>query len=103
MTNIFVGNLSFRTSQEDLNAVFSQYGNVEQVNVVTDRDSGQSRGFAFIEMSEHGEAESAISALNGRELNGRAINVNVARPKTEGGGRSESRRPGAGGGYRNRW
>jgi cold-inducible RNA-binding protein len=103
MTNIFVGNLSFRTSREDLNAVFSQYGNVEQVNVVTDRDSGQPRGFAFIEMSEQREAESAISALNGTEMNGRAINVNVARPKTEGGGRSDGRRPSGGGGYRARW
>lgn len=107
MTNIFVGNLSFQTSREDLNAAFSQYGNVEQVNVVTDRDSGQPRGFAFVEMSELRDAEAAISALNGTELNGRAINVNVARPKTEGGGGRSAggRRPsgGGGGGYRNRW
>lgn len=103
MTNIFVGNLSFQTSREDLNATFSQYGNVEQVNVVTDRDSGQPRGFAFVEMSEQRDAEAAISALNGTELNGRAMNVNVARPKTEG-GRPAGRRPsGGGGGYRNRW
>jgi RNA recognition motif-containing protein len=107
VTNIFVGNLSFQTSREDLNAAFSQYGNVEQVNVVTDRDSGQPRGFAFVEMSELRDAEAAISALNGTELNGRAINVNVARPKTEGGGGRSAggRRPsgGGGGGYRNRW
>lgn len=107
MTNIFVGNLSFQTSREDLNALFSQYGNVEQVNVVTDRDSGQPRGFAFVEMSENRDAETAISALNGTDLNGRAMNVNVARPKTEGGGRAGGggRQPngGGGGGYRNRW
>ena len=102
MTNIFVGNLSFRTSQEDLNATFSQYGNVERVNVVTDRDSGQPRGFAFIEMTERRDAETAISVLNGSELNGRAINVNEARPKTSGGERSGDRRSG-GGGYRSRW
>lgn len=85
MTNIFVGNLSFQTSQDDLMAAFAQYGNVERVNVVTDRDSGQPRGFAFIEMTERRDAETAISVLNGTELNGRAMNVNEARPKPEGG------------------
>ena len=94
MTNIFVGNLSFQTSQEDLTAAFTQYGAVERVNIVTDRDSGQPRGFAFVEMTDRREAETAISVLNGTELNGRAMNVNEARPKTEGGGR----RPGGGGG-----
>jgi cold-inducible RNA-binding protein len=113
MTNIFVGNLSFQTSQEELNAAFSQYGNVERVNIVTDRDSGQPRGFAFVEMTERRDAETAISVLNGSELNGRAMNVNEARPKTEGGGRpgggSGGRRPNGGGGgaggggYRGRW
>jgi cold-inducible RNA-binding protein len=86
MTNIFVGNLSFRTTQEELMAAFSQYGNVERVNIVTDRDSGQSRGFAFVEMSERRDAETAISQLNGAELNGRTMNVNEARPKPAGGG-----------------
>jgi cold-inducible RNA-binding protein len=86
MTNIFVGNLSFRTTQEELLAAFSQYGNVERVNIVTDRDSGQSRGFAFVEMSERRDAETAISQLNGAELNGRTMNVNEARPKPQGGG-----------------
>jgi len=85
VTNIFVGNLSFRTTQDDLLATFSQYGNVERVNIVTDRDSGQSRGFAFIEMTERRDAENAISQLNGAELNGRAMNVNEARPKPQGG------------------
>ena len=93
MTNIFVGNLSFRTTQEELLAAFSQYGNVERVNIVTDRDSGQSRGFAFVEMSERRDAETAISQLNGAELNGRTMNVNEARPKPAGGG---------GGGYGDR-
>ena len=86
MTNIFVGNLSFQTTQDQLLATFSQFGNVERVNIVTDRDSGQSRGFAFVEMSESRDADTAISQLNGAELNGRAMNVNEARPKPQGGG-----------------
>ena len=102
MTNIFVGNLSFRTSQDDLNAAFSQYGNVERVSIPTDRDSGQPRGFAFVEMTERRDAETAISVLNGSELNGRAISVNEARPKTGGGERSGDRRSTAGR-YQSRW
>src|SRR6516225_8716679 len=86
MTNIFVGNLSYQTTQDELMAAFSQYGNVERVNIVTDRDTGQPRGFAFVEMTERRDAETAISQLNGAELNGRAMNVNEARPKTSGGG-----------------
>ena len=85
MTNIFVGNLSYQTTQDDLHAAFAQYGSVERVNVVTDRDSGQPRGFAFVEMTNRSEADSAISQLNGAELNGRALNVNEARPKPQGG------------------
>ena len=85
MTNIFVGNLSFHTTQADLEAAFGQYGTVERVNIVTDRDSGQPRGFAFVEMTERRDAEKAISQLNGAELNGRAMNVNEARPKPAGG------------------
>jgi cold-inducible RNA-binding protein len=101
MTNIFVGNLSFRTTQEELMAAFSQYGNVERVNIVTDRDSGQSRGFAFVEMSERRDAETAISQLNGAELNGRTMNVNEARPKPAGGGGGGfGDRPRGGGGGR---
>ncbi len=83
MTNIFVGNLSFQTTQEDLQTAFANYGNVERIKIVTDRDSGQPRGFAFVEMTERGDAETAISKLNGTHLNGRAINVNEARPKAE--------------------
>ena len=105
MTNIFVGNLSFQTNQDDLMAAFSQYGNVERVNIVTDRDSGQSRGFAFVEMTERRDAETAISKLNGAELNGRAMNVNEARPKPQGAGAGAGAgggRGGAGGGGRSR-
>ena len=86
MTNIFVGNLSYRTTQDELQSVFGQYGNVERVSIVTDRESGQSRGFAFVEMTEARDAETAISQLNGAELNGRTMNVNEARPKPAGGG-----------------
>lgn len=93
MTNIFVGNLSFQTTQDELHAAFAQYGAVERVNIVTDRDTGQPRGFAFVEMTDRSAAETAISQLNGADLNGRAMNVNEARPKPQGGG---------GGGYGNR-
>ena len=86
MTNIFVGNLSYQTTQEDLHATFSQFGNVERVNIVTDRDTGQPRGFAFVEMADSREAKMAIQRLNGFEINSRAMNVNEARPKTEGRG-----------------
>ena len=86
MTNIFVGNLNFQTTQDELYAAFAQYGAVERVNIVTDRDTGQPRGFAFVEMTDKREAETAINQLNGAELNGRAMNVNEARPKPAGGG-----------------
>lgn len=86
MTNIFVGNLSFQTTQDDLHAAFAAFGNVERVNIITDRDTGQSRGFAFVEMSESQDAQNAIAQLNGAELNGRTMNVNEARPKPQGGG-----------------
>ena len=90
MTNIFVGNLSYQTTQEDLYAAFSAFGSVERVNIVTDRETGQPRGFAFVEMTERRDAETAITKLNGTDLNGRTMNVNEARPKPTGG---------AGGGY----
>ena len=105
MMNIFVGNLSFQTTMTDLEAAFGEFGRVDKVNIVTDRDSGQSRGFAFVEMQDRGEAEAAISRLNGAELNGRAMNVNEARPKPAGG--SGFRAGGHGGSGRgngrNRW
>src|SRR3954453_21726412 len=86
MTNIFVGNLRFQTTQDELFTAFSQFGSVERVNIVTDRDSGQSRGFAFVEMTERRDAENAIASLNGADLNGRAMNVHEGRPKPPGGG-----------------
>jgi len=87
MTKIFVGNLSFQTTQDELMATFSEHGTVENVSIITDRDTGQPRGFAFVEMTNDSEARNAISALNGTELSGRALNVNEARPKATGGGR----------------
>lgn len=96
MTNIFVGNLSFQTSQEELMQTFQQFGAVERVSIVTDKQTGQSRGFGFVEMSNPQEAEQAITQLNGAQLNGRRMNVNEARPRPEGGG---GRSFGGGGGY----
>jgi cold-inducible RNA-binding protein len=84
VTNIFVGNLSYQVTQADLQAAFEVYGGVERVNIVTDRDSGQSRGFAFVEMADSEAAQTAIAQLNGAELHGRAMNVNEARPKPAG-------------------
>jgi RNA recognition motif-containing protein len=108
MTNIFVGNLSFNTTEDELHAVFSNFGAVERVNIVTDRDSGQPRGFAFVEMTDRAAAEEAISQLNGSQLGGRSINVNEARPKPAGGGgggrgRGGDRGGGGGGSRRPRW
>ncbi|MBE0656040.1 MAG: RNA-binding protein [Bryobacteraceae bacterium] len=104
MTNIFVGNLSFQTSQDELQSAFANYGAVERVSIVTDKFSGQSRGFGFVEMTDASEAEAAIAALNGAEMNGRALNVNEARPRPQGGGFSDrggSRGGGGRGGYGN--
>ena len=88
MKNIFVGNLSFGTTEQDLRGLFEAYGTVDRVNIVTDRDSGQPRGFAFVEMSNDAEAQEAIKQLNGQTLGDRQIVVNEARPsaKREGGG-----------------
>jgi len=98
MTNIFVGNLSYQTTEDDLRAAFQAYGAIERVSIVTDRDTGQPRGFAFVEMTNSGEAATAINSLNGTELNGRAMNVNEARPKPQGGGGGGHRGGGGGGG-----
>jgi cold-inducible RNA-binding protein len=98
VTNIFVGNLSYQTTQDDLLAAFSAYGNVERVNVVTDRDTGQPRGFAFVEMTEQQAAMNAIAQLNGTDLHGRTLNVNEARPKPAGRTGNGGRRPHSGGG-----
>ena len=95
MTNIFVGNLSFGATESSIRSLFEAHGTVERASLVTDRDTGRSRGFAFVEMTNASEAEAAINALNGAELDGRALNVNLAKPKTE--------RSGGGGGRSNRW
>jgi len=87
MKNIFVGNLDFSATEASIRSLFEPYGNIERVNLVTDRETGRSRGFAFVEMTDAAEADKAIAALNGTEQNGRALNVNEARPKTEGAGR----------------
>jgi RNA recognition motif-containing protein len=97
LTNIFVGNLSFGATESSIRSLFEAHGTVERASLVTDRDTGRSRGFAFVEMSDAREAEAAINALNGVELDGRALNVNLAKPKTERSG------AGGGGGRSNRW
>ena len=106
MKNIFVGNLAFSVTENAVRTLFEAYGSVDRVSLVTDRDTGQARGFGFVEMPVNAEAERAIAALNGQEVDGRALNVNEARPKTErsfgggggGGGRGGNRSGGGGGG-----
>ncbi len=83
MKNIFVGNLSFGTTEDTVRSMFEAYGSVDRVNIVTDRDTGQARGFAFVEMSVDAEGIAAINGLNGKDVDGRTLNVNEARPKTE--------------------
>ncbi len=104
--NIYVGNLSFDASEEDLQKLFSGFGQVSSVTIVKDKYSGQPRGFGFIEMPEQAEAQAAIENLNGKELLGRSINVSEARPRADrakpGGQGGRKGRPGGGGG-RNRY
>ena len=88
--NIYVGNLSFDTTEEDLRQAFDPFGQISSVRVITDRDTGRSKGFGFVEMPNDAEAQSAISGLNGKELQERSLKVNEARPRSE--GRSDSRR-----------
>jgi RNA recognition motif-containing protein len=85
--NIYVGNLSFETNEDDLRQAFEGYGEVTDANVIKDRNTGRSRGFGFVEMSSKEEAEKAISALNGQELNGRTLKVSEARPRSNSQGR----------------
>jgi RNA recognition motif-containing protein len=92
---LYVGNLSFSTTEDTLQAEFGAHGQVEEVAVITDRDTGRPRGFAFVTMNNDSEARAAIEALNGTDLDGRTITVNEARPKSEGGGGGGGR-----GGYR---
>jgi cold-inducible RNA-binding protein len=83
MKNLYVGNLPHSTTEDQLRAVFEPHGAVDRVNIVTDRETGRSRGFAFVEMTNAGEAEKAIAALNGTELGGRALKINEAKPKSD--------------------
>jgi RNA recognition motif-containing protein len=105
---LYVGNLAYGISDRDLERLFAQYGTVRSARVITDRDSGKSKGFAFVEMDSDGEAKAAIDGLNGSELEGRAMTVNEARAKEEGGGGGGHRgggHRGGGGGHRSgdRW
>lgn len=101
MKNIFVGNLPFGATEDEVRAMFEPFGAVDRVNIMTDRETGRSRGFAFVEMSNEGEADRAITALNGKNLGGRALNINEARPRPErsGGGGGFNRGGGGGGGF----
>ena len=98
MVNIYVGNLSYDATQDDLRQAFEAHGEVSSVSIIMDKMTGRSRGFAFVEMPEKGQAEAAIQALNLQEIRGRAMTVNEARPKTEGGGGRGGGRGGYGGG-----
>jgi cold-inducible RNA-binding protein len=107
--NIFVGNLDFNTSEDELRRLFETHGQVDRVAIMTDRDTGRSRGFGFVEMTSAEDGEKAIAAMNGSQIGGRTLNVNEARPKVErggGGGRDRGGRGaghGGGGGGRNRY
>ena len=103
MKNIFVGNLSFGATEDAVRSMFEAYGTVDRVSVVTDRETGRARGFGFVEMSGDDEAERAIAALNGRELDGRALNINEARPKEDRGGGGGYRGNGGGQRQNKRW
>ncbi len=103
MKNIFVGNLDFNTSEDELRQMFAAYGQVDRVSIMTDRETGRSRGFGFVEMANAEDGEKAIAALNGSQLGGRKLNVNEARPKVERGGGGRDRGGRGGGGGRNRW
>ena len=95
MKNIYVGNLSFGATEDAVRSLFETHGSVQRVNICTDRDSGQPRGFGFVEMTNDNEGEKAIAALNGKDVEGRTLTVNETRPKTD--------RPGEGGFGRKRW
>ncbi len=92
MKNIFVGNLDFGSTEESLRSLFETYGTVERVNLVTDRDTGRSRGFAFVEMTDPAEADRAIAALNGSSVGGRTLRIDEARPKADRGSAPRERR-----------
>src|SRR5215469_7191535 len=103
MKNLYVGNLPFSTTEEQLRNIFGEHGGVDKVTLMTERETGRFRGFAFVEMTNASEADTAIAALNGTDLGGRTLNINEAKPKSErpgGGGRRFGR--GGGGGGRGR-
>jgi RNA recognition motif-containing protein len=93
LKNIFVGNLDFNTTEDELRQLFEAYGQVDRVSILTDRETGRSRGFGFVEMASNEDGEKAIAALNGSQMGGRTLNVNEARPKPErsGGGAGRGR------------
>lgn len=96
MKNLFVGNLPFDATEDALRDLFGPFGEVQQIRIMTDRETGKSRGFAFVELAQDEDAEKVIAALNGKEFGGRALTINEARPRPERGG---GFRPGGGGGY----
>ena len=102
-SKLYVGNLSFDTSTSDLDEIFGEFGSVQSTNIIEDRDTGRSRGFGFVEMSSASEAEAAIEGLNGKEVGGRELTVNEAKPRVDrasgGGGGGRGGRGGGGGGY----
>jgi cold-inducible RNA-binding protein len=101
---LYVGNLSFNTSENDLQSLFSQAGTVESCRIITDRDTGRSRGFGFVEMASKAEGEAAIAQLAGKDYDGRALTVNEAKPQEpRRGGGGFGGGGGRGGGYSNRW
>jgi cold-inducible RNA-binding protein len=109
-TKLYVGNLAYNTTEADLQAMFAQSGVVKSVQIIKDRDTGQSKGFGFVEMTTQEEAQNAIKALNGKEVAGRALTVNLAKPREErsgggggGGGRGGRGGGGGGGGGRRSW
>ncbi len=103
--NIYVGGLPYSTTEGQLQEIFAEYGSVESARVIADKFTGRSRGFGFVEMSSGGEAQKAIEALNGTEIEGRTLTVNEARPQEKRSGFGDDRRGGGGGGggRRNRW
>jgi RNA recognition motif-containing protein len=107
--NIYVGNISYEVTENELKEAFEAYGEIESVKIIKDNDTGRSKGFGFVEMSDNAEAQAAINGLNDKELKGKALKVNTAKPKTEnrrsgggygggGGGGGRGGRPGFGGG-----
>ena len=97
--NIYVGNLTFETTDDSLQASFTEFGEVTSARVITDRESGRSRGFGFVEMPQNAQAEAAIQAMNGKDIGGRNLTVNEARPKEDRGNGGGGRGYGGGGGY----